>query len=84
VSVRCGCTGSLEPVAGDPAAGRAAGRLLRGVAQLVRHDDADQGERSHRPTTGEIEELRRLLRENAELKRANEILKVASTFRCRT
>jgi transposase len=33
-----------------------------------------------RPTTSESEELRRLRRENAELKRANEILKAASAF----
>ena len=32
------------------------------------------------PTTAEAEELRRLRKENAELRRANEILKAASAF----
>lgn len=32
------------------------------------------------PTTSELEELRRLRRENRELRRANEILKAASAF----
>ncbi|GDY31811.1 transposase [Gandjariella thermophila] len=42
----------------------------------IRQDEADRGERDDRPTTSESEELRRLRRENAELKRANEILTV--------
>ncbi|RAS70988.1 transposase [Lentzea atacamensis] len=46
----------------------------------IRQDEAGRGERDDRPTTGESEELRRLRRENAELKRANEILKAASAF----
>ncbi|MGC4806101.1 transposase [Micromonospora sp. DT233] len=44
----------------------------------IRQDEADRGQRGYRPTTSEVEELRRLRRENAELKRANEILKAAS------
>jgi transposase len=43
----------------------------------IRQDEAD---RDDRLTTSEAEELRRLRRENAELKRANEILKAASAF----
>ena len=46
----------------------------------IRQDQADQGERFDRPTTAEAEELRRLRKENAELRRANEILKAASAF----
>ncbi|WP_433287101.1 transposase [Pseudonocardia sp. CA-142604] len=46
----------------------------------IRQDEADRGEREDRPTSGEVEELRRLRRENAELRRANEILKAASAF----
>jgi len=42
--------------------------------------EADDGEREDRPTSSENEELRRLRKENAELKRANEILKAASAF----
>jgi transposase len=44
----------------------------------IRQDQADHGERDDRPTTADAEELRRLRRENAELRRANEILKAAS------
>ena len=46
----------------------------------IRQDEADRGERDDRPTTAEAEELRRLRKENAELRRANEILKAASAF----
>ncbi|NKY16756.1 transposase, partial [Streptomyces somaliensis] len=46
----------------------------------VRQAEADTGERDDRLTTAEQEELRRLRRENAELRRANEILKAASAF----
>jgi transposase len=44
----------------------------------IRQEEADRGERHDRPTTAEQEELRRLRRENAELRRVNEILKAAS------
>ena len=43
----------------------------------IRQDEAYCGERADRPTTAETEELRRLRKENAELRRANEILKAA-------
>jgi len=46
----------------------------------IRQDEADHGERFDRPTSAEAEELRRLRKENAELRRANEILKAASAF----
>ena len=46
----------------------------------IKQDQANHGERDDLPTTAELEELRRLRRENAELKRANEILKAASAF----
>lgn len=46
----------------------------------IRQDEADRGERGDRPTTSKLEELRHLHKENAELKRANEILKAASAF----
>ncbi|MFC5209551.1 transposase [Pseudonocardia sulfidoxydans] len=46
----------------------------------IRQDQADHGERHDRPSTTETEELRRLRKENAELRRANEILKAASAF----
>lgn len=46
----------------------------------IRQAEADHGERFDRPTTAEAEEVRRLRKENAELRRANEILKAASIF----
>lgn len=46
----------------------------------IRQDEADAGERPERLSTPEREELVALRRENAELRRANEILKVASAF----
>jgi transposase len=45
-----------------------------------RQSEADRGERDDRPSTSELEEVRRLRRENAELRRANEILKAASAY----
>jgi transposase len=51
--------------------------VLRG---WVRQAEADIGERDDRLTTAEREELRQLRCENAELRRANEILKAASAF----
>jgi transposase len=46
----------------------------------IRQAEADAGERSDRPSSDVLEENRRLLRENAELRRANEILKAASAY----
>jgi transposase len=46
----------------------------------IRQDEADRGERGDRPTSSELEVIRQLKRENAELKRANEILKLASAY----
>jgi len=46
----------------------------------VRRLEADQGRRSELPTVAEGEELKRLRKENSELRRANEILKAASVF----
>ncbi|QEU73198.1 hypothetical protein CP967_15350 [Streptomyces nitrosporeus] len=46
----------------------------------VRQAETDRGERDDRLTTAELDELKQLRRENAELKRASEILKAASVF----
>jgi transposase len=46
----------------------------------IRQAEADAGDRDDRLTTNERDELRQLRRENAELRRANEILKAASVF----
>ena len=50
------------------------------LRQWVRQDEADRGERADRPTSVESEEVRRLRKENAELKRTNEILRAAASF----
>lgn len=49
------------------------------VMRWVIQDERDGGERPG-ATTDELEEVRKLRRENAELKRANAILKAASAF----
>jgi transposase len=46
----------------------------------IRQAEADAGERDDRPTTDMLAENRRLVKENAELRRANEILKAASAY----
>ena len=46
----------------------------------VRQAEADAGERNDRLSTVELDELKQLRKENAELRRANEILKAASVF----
>lgn len=46
----------------------------------VRQDEADRGERDDRLTTTGSAELKRLRKENAELRRTNEILRAASAF----
>ena len=46
----------------------------------IRQDQADRGERGDQPTTEMVEENRRLRKEVAELRRANEILKAASAY----
>ena len=50
------------------------------LRRRVRQAEADQGLRPELPTSAEREEIRRLRRENFELRRANEILKSASVF----
>ncbi len=46
----------------------------------IRQDEADSGQRHDRPSTDMVEENRRLKRENAELKRVNEVLRAASAY----
>jgi transposase len=46
----------------------------------IRQDEADRGQRHDRPTTDMIAENRRLLRENAELRRINDVLRAASAY----
>ena len=50
------------------------------LRKRVRRAEADQGLRPGLPTTEEREEIRELKRENAELRKANEILRAASVF----
>src|SRR3954465_15393375 len=83
-----GGAGRVAGVAGDQESGWAAmnevARLLgigtaETVRKWVRQVEVDAGQRPG-ATTDESAELKRLRRENAELKRANGILKAASTF----
>jgi transposase len=46
----------------------------------IRQDEADRGDRADRPSTDMVEENRRLKRENAELRRVNEVLRAASAY----
>ncbi|WP_229858685.1 transposase, partial [Amycolatopsis acidiphila] len=46
----------------------------------IRQDEADRGERHDRSSTDMVEENRRLKRENAELRRVNEVLRAASAY----
>lgn len=68
------------------AIGSIAAKLGIGSAETlrrwVRQAEVDAGQRAG-VTSDESAELRRLKRENAELRRANEILKAASAFRYR-
>jgi transposase len=68
-----------------------AGRTPRELAQSLgvseqtlrnwrRQDQADRRERTDRPTSSELEELRQLRRENARLKQERDLLKRAAAF----
>jgi transposase len=46
----------------------------------IRQDEADRGERGDRPATAMLEEMRRLKRENAELRKVNDVLRAASAY----
>jgi transposase len=50
------------------------------LRKRVRQAEADSGARPDLPSSSEREEIRRLRRENFELRRANEILKSTSVF----
>lgn len=52
---------------------------IEGLRRWVEQADADAGAKPGTPTDTQAE-IRRLKRENAELRRANEILKTASAF----
>ncbi|MGR6584785.1 transposase (plasmid) [Rhodococcus qingshengii] len=46
----------------------------------IRQAQADHGERDHRPSPAMLKENRRLARQNAELRRVNEVLRAASAY----
>jgi transposase len=50
------------------------------LRKKVRQAEVDSGARADLPSSSEREEIRRLRKENFELRRANEILKSASVF----
>jgi transposase-like protein len=64
---------------GDPIRRREVGMSRGGLRRWVRQAERDTGQRPGL-TTSERDELKRLQRENFELKRANEILRKASAF----
>ena len=53
---------------------------LKTLRKRVRQAEADQGLRPDLPSSEEREQIRQLKRENAELRKANEILRAASLF----
>ena len=55
------------------------GMTAETLRKWVRRAEVDAGQRPG-PSSDQLEEVRRLRRENAELRRANEILKSASAF----
>ena len=60
--------------------GRDLGIQPETLRRYVRQVEANEGLRPDLPTAAEREEIKRLRRENFELRRANEILKAASVF----
>ena len=67
----------------QPVIRRLAGQLNvhpEALRNWIRQAEADAGERHDRPTTAMIEENRRLAKENAELRRINEVLRAASAY----
>ena len=80
MSPRSGSLGESEPKLVIRTLAQQLGVPNEALRNWIRQDQTDHGERDDRPTTAETEELRRPRRENAELRRANEILKAASAF----
>jgi transposase-like protein len=80
VSVRCGCIALLSRSRKIKRLAAALGVHPEAPRGWIRQAEADAGERDDRPTTTEREELAALRKENAQLKRANEILRTASAF----
>ena len=68
---------SQRPIA---AVARDLGVHPEALRKRVRQAEADSGKRADLLTTQEREEIRKLRKENYELRRANEILKSASVF----
>lgn len=81
MGTRSAAVSGVGPEAGDPA--RLAEQLNvhpEALRNWIRQDEADRDERHDRPTTDMTEENRRLRRENAELKRVNDVLRAASAY----
>ncbi len=60
--------------------GRDLGIAPETLRKYVRQVEADEGRRKGLISSEELEEIKKLRRENHELRRANEILKAASVF----
>jgi transposase len=66
-------------VGGGPGAGSELGVGPETLRKWVLQAQTDAGQRSG-PTSEELAEIKRLRKENAELREANEVLKAASVF----
>jgi hypothetical protein len=71
--------GEVVGPAGRAHRGRAGDRF-ESLRKAVRAAEAESGERPDLPTKEELAEIRRLRRENEELRRTNGILKLASAY----
>ncbi|MFE9045865.1 transposase [Streptomyces sp. NPDC007818] len=72
--------GALKCQGYGPGVAKDLGIRKEALRGWVRQAEADRGERDDRLTTAELDELKQLLKEVAELRWANEIIEAASVF----
>ncbi|MFD8218350.1 transposase [Streptomyces sp. NPDC059697] len=80
MSVRCGCTGPPTPSRRSRSWLSISACNPEALRGWIRQAEADAGERDDRLTTDERAELVALREENAQLKRANDVMRTASAF----
>ena len=78
--MQCVCTGRRTATPTISSVARKLGVCAEALRQWIRQDEADRGERTDRPMTEERALVRQLRKENEDLKRVNEILRLASSF----
>jgi hypothetical protein len=79
-SGRCGCIASRPRGGSSDGWASSSTSALRPCAIGSARNVADRGERDDLPSTDMVEENRRLARENAELRRVNDVLRAASAY----